>query len=551
MFRRDCFNTGSSCRNLRLLYLVEVWGLVYLNAENGSELFAQPGNDHNIMVAITYTPDSNIAAVTAKNPVTGDRTTRYQYGTTLGGGPGGFDQFGRVVDLPWSQSSTGDLARLKYGYDLAGNRTFRQDMAATDAEKAFDELYSYDGIQRLIAAARGKFSSPPSPLTGDSPRAAFSAPSPLTGEGRGEGDPLPPITTPTLQQGWTLDATGNWSGFNSFDFTTAANSVVQQRASNAANEITAIGATVGDVWQTPAYDRNGNMTTIPQPFDLTAGYTGIWDAWNRLMALKSGSNYVMSFLYDGLNRRGLRDSYDGSGTLTESRFFTYSEQWQILEEYVGGESTTPVIQWVWGLRYIDDCVLRDRSVSGGTLNERLFALQDANWNVVALYDPSADDGAGAPVERYAYTPYGVVLFLAEDFTPLSGNVSAYAWETLYCGYRYDGAIGLYIVRNRWLIAALGCWLSDDPLPSLSTAHHGYTYGDLNPVMMSDPSGLAPAVLDWLVRLLCGVYAHAEIVRVIKGANKGKYHVEGNLEIQTLVEQVSGASSGAFAFDPTS
>ena len=174
--------------------------------------------------------------------------------------------------------------------------------------------------------------------------------------------------------------------------------------SNAANEITAIGATVGDVWQTPAYDRNGNMTTIPQPFDLTAGYTGIWDAWNRLMALKSGSNYVMSFVYDGLNRRGLRDSYDGSGTLTESRFFTYSEQWQILEEYVGGESTTPVIQWVWGLRYIDDCVLRDRGVSGGTLNERLFALQDANWNVVALFDPTPDDGAGAPVERYAYTP---------------------------------------------------------------------------------------------------------------------------------------------------
>ena len=59
----------------------------------------------------------------------------------------GLDLFGRIIDLPWSQSSPGDLARLKYGYDLAGNRTFRQDVAATDAEKAFDELYSYDGIQ--------------------------------------------------------------------------------------------------------------------------------------------------------------------------------------------------------------------------------------------------------------------------------------------------------------------------------------------------------------------------------------------------------------------
>ena len=126
----------------------------------------------------------------------------------------GLDLFGRIIDLPWSQSSPGDLARLKYGYDLAGNRTFRQDVAATDAEKAFDELYSYDGIQRLIAAARGTFSSP-----------SLS----LDGRGRGEGA-LPPISGPTLQQSWGLDATGNWSGFNSFDFTTAANSVVQQRA---------------------------------------------------------------------------------------------------------------------------------------------------------------------------------------------------------------------------------------------------------------------------------------------------------------------------------
>ena len=115
-----------------------------------------------------------------------------------------------------------------------------------------------------------------------------------------------------------------------------------------------------------------------------------------------------------------------------------------------------------GPALIDDCVLRDRGVSGGTLNERLYALQDANWNVVALFDPTADDGAGAPVERYAYTPYGVPQFLNPNFTPITDNTSAYAWETLYCGYRYDAAIGLYLVRNRLLLPPLGCWLSVDP-----------------------------------------------------------------------------------------
>ena len=38
-------------------------------------------------------------------------------------------------------------------------------------------------------------------------------------------------------------------------------------------------------------------------------------------------------------------------------------------------------------QYIDDLVLRDRDTNNdGTLDERLYALQDANWNVIALAD---------------------------------------------------------------------------------------------------------------------------------------------------------------------
>ena len=68
-------------------------------------------------------------------------------------------------------------------------------------------------------------------------------------------------------------------------------------------------------------------------------------------------------------------------------------------------------------------------------------------------------------ERYAYTAYGVVLFLNGSFAPLSGNVSAYEWETLYCGYRYDAVTGLYIVRRRWFNPSFGSWCrSRDPIP---------------------------------------------------------------------------------------
>ena len=197
----------------------------------------------------------------------------------------GFDLFGRVVNLPWTKSTTGDLAQLEYGYDLASNRTYRHDLKAATG---FDELYSYDGLHRLTATARGTLTSGAAP-----------------------------ITTPTLQQGWQLDATGNWTGFNSFDQGTALNTLVQQRVSNTSNEITGIAATVGSAWQTPAYDRNGNMTTMPQPLAPTSGYTGVWDAWNRLIALKSGANDVESCLYDGMNRRVKRVLYT-SGSPTET-----------------------------------------------------------------------------------------------------------------------------------------------------------------------------------------------------------------------------------------
>jgi hypothetical protein len=43
----------------------------------------RPGNDQNVTVETTYNADSQVLTLTAKNPVTGDQTTRYQYGTTV------------------------------------------------------------------------------------------------------------------------------------------------------------------------------------------------------------------------------------------------------------------------------------------------------------------------------------------------------------------------------------------------------------------------------------------------------------------------------------
>ena len=58
-------------------------------------------------------------------------------------------------------------------------------------------------------------------------------------------------------------------------------------------------------------------------------------------------------------------------------------------------------QNVWGVRYIDELIMRDDYSGPPPFHGHFYALQDANWNVVATV--GAD---GTVKERYSYTAYG-------------------------------------------------------------------------------------------------------------------------------------------------
>jgi RHS repeat-associated protein len=133
------------------------------------------------------------------------------------------------------------------------------------------------------------------------------------------------------------------------------------------------------------------------------------------------------------------------------------------------------------VRYVDDLVLRDRDTTGGgTLNERLYALQDANWNVTALADKT-----GSVQERYAYDAYGVAAVLTPGFA--ARTTSSFSWETRYAAYHWDVETGLYHVRLRSYHPGLGCFLSRDPLRG-SVGSSLYVYVPNNPLRAIDPWG---------------------------------------------------------------
>ena len=137
---------------------------------------------------------------------------------------------------------------------------------------------------------------------------------------------------------------------------------------------------------------------------------------------------------------------------------------------------------VWSPVYIDGLVLRDRDTDGnGTLDERLYLLQDANWNTTALVNTT-----GTIQERYTYTPFGQVTFRDGSGSTLSS--SAKDWVFLHQGGEKIAA-GNFEFRNRVYSPSLGRWLSNDPLGFDAGDQNWYRGVGNNPGNRLDPWGL--------------------------------------------------------------
>ncbi len=333
----------------------------------------------------------------------------------------GLDFAGRVIDQRWTTSTPTAKDRFYYGYDRDGNRLYKENALSS----ADSELYAYDNLNQITSMQRGTLNGTKTGLTGAA----------------------------TRSQAWDFDALGN------FDSQTT-NGTAQSRSHNKQNEITSIASAT-----TPTYDANGNLTK-----DET-GKTFKFDAWNRLSEVKnSGGTTLATYQWDGLGRR-TRETR--SGTTTD---LYYSAAWQVLEERVSG---TTRISYAWSPVYVDAMIARDRdSDSNGSLEERLYVAQDANFNVTALIDTS-----GAAQERFQYDAFG-------SFTVLTGAwgsraSSSYAWKYLHQGGRWDADGAVYSFRHREFSPTLGRWLQLDPI--------GFTAGDVD--MYAAYGNASPGKLD--------------------------------------------------------
>jgi RHS repeat-associated protein len=204
------------------------------------------------------------------------------------------------------------------------------------------------------------------------------------------------------------------------------------------------------------------MTSGPQPNTPGTQLCFVYDAWNRLAAIKSSSGTLrLTLAHDGLNRR-IRTIVPQLNTWSvDAGEYYFDESWQLLETRIPNQGVTKSAYpqlYVWDLRYIDAPVLRTRSTQkNGNFDEVLYYCQDANFNTTALVTGSS----GTVVEQTSYDAYGKATYWAGPSWSGSSVVSLTNNAVTFCGYHTSLVTGLNDVRNRPYTPLLGVWMTND------------------------------------------------------------------------------------------
>jgi RHS repeat-associated protein len=372
-------------------------------------------NSSTTLEAYTYLGLDTV--VTRSHPQPGVDLTYINSYTGGGAGDqyGGLDLFGRVVDQQWKTSSV-DVDRYQYGYDRDSNRLFQDDKVTS----GHGEVFAYDDLNQLTGYQRGTLNTGRTAITG----------------------------TVARSQDWTMDAAGNFTGIST-------NGTPVSSTFDKQNEPTTL------LGETADNDANGNLLNDQD------GHTYVYDAWNRLVSV-GGAPDDVSYAYDALSRRVIETIASNQRDLYTSALD------QVAEEAVNDVWNT---RQVWSPVYVDALVLRDRdanSNAGDGLEERLYAAQDANWDVTALITAS-----GTVVARFTYDPYGTETATGSD----------YQWKYLHQGLRYESEVQLYDNRARAYSPVFMRFLQNDPIGFRAGDQDTYRYEGDNPSVRIDPNGL--------------------------------------------------------------
>ncbi len=241
-----------------------------------------------------------------------------------------------------------------------------------------------------------------------------------------------------------------------FDYDPVGNRYPATNVYNAANQL------LEDADYIYSYDRNGNTINKKSKAD-TSGVRYYWNAENQLTKIEEytdiSSNSTLTamskYIYDGLGRRVAKNI---NGAITK---YVYDNEDIILET---DEQDTVLARYTHGPGI-------DAPISIKRNGQSYYYIADGLGSIVKL-----TDAAGTVVNNYVYDSFGNIV----------NKTEAVANPYTYTGLEYDVESGLYYYRLRYYNAAIGRFLSEDPLMSDPNA---YVYVGNNPINYIDPMGL--------------------------------------------------------------
>ena len=257
------------------------------------------------------------------------------------------------------------------------------------------------------------------------------------------------------------------------------------------------------------HDPEGNTTArfidVDTDGALSTGDTNVteyeWDHRNRLTRVISrdteggAATQEVQYTYDYLNRwvaHTVDLDGDGAGAAT-SEYFVYDatsvplSPWEragVRAEEIGqivlqlDDSGAPTHRYLWGQAV--DQILADEIVDDGGAEDVLWTLTDHQNTVrdLAVYDDILDQTS--VVNHIAYDSFGNVT---------SETNAAVDHLFGYTGRAFDETTGLQNNLHRWYDAAVGRWLSEDPIGFEANDANLYRYVGNSSVNAADPSGL--------------------------------------------------------------
>ena len=290
-------------------------------------------------------------------------------------------------------------------------------------------------------------------------------------------DNLNRVTTQVNNDGtytYTYDNTNQLTG--AYDSGTQVNSYAYDANGNRSGTgfaTTVMNEQTASPGETYTYDQAGNLTAETNTSThVTTSFT--YDFRNRLREVTVGGTVVATYTYDALNRRiGIDDNGNQKWTVYDGT--------NPYADFSGGSGGALLDRYMFGPGVVDGAVVDE-------LLARTDATEITSWYLMDKLGSVRDIAAaltGAVIDHVVYDSFGNVL---SETSPSNGDRFKFA------GMEWDGTVGQYYDHARGYDAAIGRFMSLDPMGFAAGDANIYRYVENAPGGFTDPTGKGGGIL---------------------------------------------------------